>query len=141
MSKQRPYRGKPVAGGEMVYGWYAEILVNLKITSYIILDGSQYVNASPAGTKISGMIEVIPSSVGQSTGLKDRKGEEVFQGDIVRIMTGQYLGESPKYRTHTVVNPCPACAIPCPYVSVDTIPQWEVIGNTTDNPELLEKQT
>ncbi len=88
---------------------------------------------------IVGFVEVIPESVGQSTRMKDRKGEEIFQGDIVRIMIGQYLGESPKYRIHTVVSPCPVCAIPCPYVSVDTIPQWEIIGNTTDDPKLLQE--
>ncbi len=133
MSSPGKYRGIRVDNREWVKGSYVAYEFNSEILHYIVDETSP--SYFPLAKRL---VQVIPETVGQSTGLKDRKGEEIFQGDIVRIMTGQYLGESPKYRIHTVVNPCPACAIPCPYVSVDTIPQWEVIGNIHSTPELLE---
>ncbi len=70
---QRPYRGKSIKTGKWVYGWYVEALKN---TPCIVgqYDDNHY-----------GYQEVHPASVSQSTGIKDKHGEEIYGGMNVRF--------------------------------------------------------
>lgn len=81
-------------------------------------------------------------TVGQYTGLKDKNGKRIFEGDIVLK------------RTHNGKKPMPVyfdggqftCGVgggsstPSHYYSLED-KQIEVIGNIHDNPELLEGAT
>lgn len=76
--------------------------------------------------------DVIPSTVGQFTGLKDKYGKRIFEGDIVRHGNRNYaIKYLPEYTRFAGTRPKIVCA-------VFNFKACEVIGNIFENPELLE---
>ena len=75
---------------------------------------------------------IIPETVGQYTGLTDKNGVRIFEGDIVRyeddIGYVIYNGDDARFLVDS----------PNMYISMDYSNEFEVIGNIHDNPELLE---
>ena len=74
---------------------------------------------------------IIPETVGQFTGLTDKNGKRIFEGDIVRyeddIGYVIYNGDDARFLVDS----------PNMYISMDYSNEFEVIGNIHDNPELL----
>jgi len=121
------FRGKRLSDGKWVYGSYqADVLCLGKHTIiYGDLEGFYCED------------EVDPETVGQYTGLKDRDGQDIYEGDIlideenglnvVRWGDGQYLLEvlldDGDYYTEWLSEYNEMC---------------RVIGNVYENPELLK---
>ena len=112
------FRGKHTVNGEWIFG-------------YLVSENN-----------IGNLVEcdpVIPTTVGQFTGLTDKNGKKIFEGDIVK---NEY--ESGKYKYFKIVygeqtlgwkirNKYGMFGRLC-----DVIGNMEVIDNIHDNPELLE---
>lgn len=135
------YRGKTIKG--------------LLVVGYVSVVTDKRCGVEP-GTYISNSVglpfayEVIPETVGQSTGLKDKNGVEIFEGDMVKV-----TDEDEEYSYISVVKNYaeegyPAFDIEYPsdweYESnaLSTIMSGgyetiEIIGNIYENPELLEQ--
>lgn len=80
-------------------------------------------------------------SVMQYTGLLDKNGVEIYEGDIVEALGidgGEVLGDvqysEGEYQVNNTIHSFPEW--PC--ASVAVLCQFKVIGNIHENPELLE---
>ena len=132
MNDRYLFRGKRKYNGEWVEGFYYKDLWSDN-AHYIIYDGTEY--------------EVIPETVGQYTGLNDKNGKSIFEGDIFECYVDyeDSLGYSQTSSFLAVVVWDEKHF--CYGMKVDDKIQdfsdwnWEnsfLVGNVTDNPELLE---
>jgi uncharacterized phage protein (TIGR01671 family) len=142
------FRGKRVDNGKWVEGYYTELpcgslgatifsnddeLVCEDTKSYIIKvftkQHTNYSNSNPLQVIECEKHEVIPETVGQFTGLCDKNGRKIFEGDIV---------ESPNGTQGFIEWQNAECAflvdIGDDWQTMDDCP-YEVIGNKYDNKE------
>lgn len=78
---------------------------------------------------------IIPKTLGQFTGLYDKNGKEVFEGDVIKAPNGtrvyQVVFEMGAFRLIGKKQPIKQSSY--------LIKTMEIIGNIHENPELLEQ--
>lgn len=135
------FRGKKTSNNEWVYGgivhqtdFYGE-----KCDSYFIIDGT-----TTWDNNIGEEFEVYSETLGQFTGLCDKNGKRIFEGDIVeaKLTNGNYQGfswglqiVSFKKGAFGLMN---AKKELTPFESYNPNVGFEVVGNIYDNNELLK---
>lgn len=118
------FRGKDIKGN-----WHIGLLAHMGNAWYI---------SNKAG--VATAYEVIPSTVGQYTGLTDKNGTRIFEGDIVKGLF--VFGEISsvvifKYGSFGIEWNIDEIKVLDPFLGLRNI-ECEVIGNIHDNPELLK---
>ena len=122
------FRGKRIVDGK----W---------ITGYFVVTG-RYNAIKPKGEVYYG---VDPSTVGQYTGLTDKNGKKIFEGDILRFENDdgefslylcEWNGECSGWTTKFLEYDASCDALDSLFCE-----HAQVIGNIHDNPELLEVPT
>lgn len=120
------FRGKRTDNGEWVEGAY----LHLNTGNDYICDGTVWI-----GTLQPCKNEVLPETVGQYTGLTDKNGNKIFEGDIVKLYDVLSIVDWKKCEWH--LKHIEGQPYSCPYFG-DKNYKCEVIGNIHDNKELLE---
>lgn len=118
------FRGKRLDNGEWVYG-------NLFLSD---TDGGAYILAGSRIVTIEW--EVDPSTVGQYTGLNDKNGERIFEGDVLTV-DGEDGFFALEFQENTAMFVMDGDAIRASFNIFGT-DEVEVMGNIHDNQELLE---
>ena len=120
------FRGKRTDNGEWVKGYL-----------YITHIGSHEIGSYDAEINIERLtFDVIPETVGQYTGLTDKNGVRIFEGDIVSLVKHDSLIYKVVYVPcrYELVN---SKGVNCFVLDIYKSENIEVIGNIHDNPELL----
>lgn len=135
------FRGKSIYGEDWMYG----SLVKLEKDRYSVIPP---LNDIEVGKSI-GMYEVHPETVCQFTGLLDKNGKEIYEGDIISV-NGKY----PKLVKYIDDYAC-FCLANITDLNKKWISPWQqvfpswwndfkreirVIGNIYDNPDLIKEE-
>ena len=129
MNRETLFKAKRL-NGEWVEGY----LVKTKTGQAYILPESEYISFEYQTKAIGGLAEVDPSTVCQYTGLTDKNGKKIFEGDIVRRETAYYgkhnVYDEPVVWEDDIEND----SFGEPYTSGYCIHggNWEVIGSIHD---------
>lgn len=122
MNREILFRGKRIDNGEWVKGLPFSFRANINTEGIETYNGERH--------------RVDPTTVGQYTGLTDKNGKKIFEGDLVK-----FDRFTPYTDILEKVKFCEGGFAPFCVAGWECTPSWEeceVIGNIHDNPELLE---
>ena len=124
------FRGKRTDSGEWVYGLLGRY-------------NADYENANIID-ELECLVPVKTETVGQYTGLTDKNGRKIFEGDIVKHYNHCRIKEYSEdigrvfYYAETCRFLRTSKLFPNDCLEIECCCEYEVIGNAYDNPELLK---
>jgi len=135
------FRGKRIDNGEWVYGYI------VKVASPCGLGWVMHIPAKDPDDNHR-VVQVNPSTVGQYTGLKDKNGVEIYEGDIIVPPTWRYqmklvvnfgigIFDSGIYKFNGFYLVDENGRQGEDQYELHTDGEYKVIGNIHNNPELL----
>lgn len=121
------FRGKRIENGEWVYG---SLISDRYIVGNVLEWNDEYFNTE-------WWAAVDPSTVGQYTGIKDKNGKEIYEGDI--LSNGSHVDWIVVYEeaAFKVKFPDPIKTDRY-YLNRGMAEIREIIGNIYENPEILD---
>lgn len=138
MTREIKFRGKTGNGR-----WLVGEIISLNGHKYIApangdwFDFIEWVPENVFHAPDSDKYEVDKNTVGQFTGLHDKNGKEIYEGDIVKTDVSRRNATNKKYRNFAIRYNAPQF-----WNGYDPLlmmeHRMEVIGNIYDNPELLK---
>jgi uncharacterized phage protein (TIGR01671 family) len=150
MTREILFRGKRVDNGQWVYGYLCFVYVDGKNQDGFVYTGK----ASLYSQDDCRTYDVLTSTVGQFTGLTDKNGKKIFEGDIVKThyknavksdFVEQVVFYNGKFCAEGKIEGGGKSFAPLAdgvaHIWQDKsvyMESCEVIGNIHDNPELLE---
>lgn len=141
--REYKFRGKRVDTKEWVYGNYQKHYDSLGELHLIEVQDREDFEIS--------VYHVLPESVGQFTGLKDKSGKEIYEGDIVQFRLTDSFEYNAEY-DYEKYGDTPISAVmkwnedacgfrvdfPARFKIIKSM--LDVIGNIMDNPELVKSR-
>lgn len=121
------FRGKDIKGN-----WYEGLL------AHNIAKDEWYIS-NKAG--ISTAYQVRPETIGQFTGLTDKNGNKIFEGDIVETMSIQDAYGTDKFYVRFVQGNFYACLGGTVWTLRSCAESVKVVVNIYDNPEMVSQDT
>lgn len=128
MNREIKFRAKRSDNGDWVYGYYMAVAGTHKILT-----------SNPDSASGATYYDVDASTVGQFSGLTDKVGNEIYEGDVFQLDFGREVKprefasfKNGRFVTVDPQRPYRDEAL-CVFVQC-----MEVIGNIYDNPKLLE---
>ena len=126
------FRGKRTDNGEWVEGY-------LYITQRGQYEISRYSKSYDCERHTS---VVVHSTVGQYTGMTDKNGKKIFEGDIIdtpdRLVKVVWFAGNAQFDLHFIRYKDEVVITNFKGIHMRDLKEYEVIGNIHDNPELLE---
>jgi len=148
--REHLFKGKSLDNGDWVQGWYIEFG---KFTAIVVFGRD-----SEGRVIIKESVEVIPETVCEFTGLTDKDGKKIFEGELLEGFVYPFYREKEKehnYFAEVIWLDNSAAFGICTHKYANSkvrgtssgnielmnnfdCEDWKIIGSKFDNPELLE---
>ncbi len=137
------FRGKKIDSNEWIFGWLRQ-----SGQQEIQKANGQYVRTEKYYQIQNNKYHfefVTEETIGQYTGLKDKNGTEIYEGDIFEVINSHeerfivWVEYSEKYAEFVIRHSSNIVIDNEPLGDIDTAKTVIILGNIHDNPQLLEE--